>query len=61
MVPGKYFLEGMKKSDKKRIAKENFQSKEGSNKRKKVLRCQKKVTDGQSNEMEGTTYKAGVF
>ena len=61
MVPGKYFLEGMKKTDKERIAKGNFKSKEGTNKKRKVLRGQKKVTDDQTNEKEGTTYKAGAF
>ena len=34
MVPGKYFLEGMKEIDKKRIAKGNFKNKEGTKKRR---------------------------
>ena len=39
----------------------NFKSKEGTNKKRKVLRGQKKVTDDQTNEKEGTTYKAGTL
>ena len=35
MVPGNYFLEGMKETDKERIAKGNFKNKEGTNKKKK--------------------------
>ena len=61
MVPGQYFLEGMKESDKERMAKGNFKSKGGTNKRRKVLRGQNKVTGDQTKEKEGTTYKAGVF
>ena len=61
MVPGKYFLQGMKVTDKERIAKGNFMSKEATNKRRKVLRGQKKMTDHQTKEKEGTTYKAETF
>ena len=35
MVPGNYFLEGMKETDKERMAKGNFKNKEGTNKKKK--------------------------
>ena len=42
VVPGTYFLEGMKETDKERKAKGNFKSKEGTNKRRTVHRGQKK-------------------
>ena len=61
MMPGKYFLEGMKETDKERIAKGNFKRKERTNKRRKVLRGQKNVTGDQTKEKEGTTYEAGAF
>ena len=51
----------MEETDKKRIAKGNFKSKEGTNRRRKVLRGQTKVTGDQTKEREGTTYKAGAF
>ena len=48
IVSRKYFLEGMKETDNERIAKGNLKSKEGTKKRRKVLRGQKKVTNDQT-------------
>ena len=51
----------MEETDKERMAKGNFKSKEGTNRRRKFLRGHNKVTGDQTKGMEGTIYKTGAF
>lgn len=60
MSPGTYFVEGMKDSNKERIAKGNSKAQATTKLRRKVLRGLKKRKDDKLKE-EGTTYKAGGY
>ena len=61
MEPGRFFLAGMKKINKERIAKANFRNKKETRKRRKILRCSKKAKDDKLVEQEGSTYQPGAF
>ena len=54
-------MEGMKDSNKERIAKANFKARATTKLRRKVLRDLKKRKDDKLKEEEGTKYKAGGF
>ena len=61
MEPGRFFLAGMKKINKERIAKANFRNKKETRKRRKILRGSKKAKDDKLVEQEGSTYQPGAF
>ena len=59
--PGEYFLTGMRKINKERIAKADFKGKEVNKKKRKMLRGLKKKKGDKLKQEEGTLYKPGAF
>ena len=59
--PGEYFLKGMRKINKERIAKADFKGKEVNKKKRKMLRGLKKKKEDKLKQEEGTLYKPGAF
>jgi hypothetical protein len=62
LKPGEYFLQGMRKINKERIAKADFKARDDNKKQQKVLRGLKKKKDYDKQKQEGSTlYKPGAF
>ena len=59
--PGEYFLKGMRKINKERIAKTDFKGKEVNKKKRKMLRGLKKKKGDKLKQEEGTLYTPGAF
>ena len=59
--PGEYFLKGMRKINKERIAKADFKEKEVNKKKRKMLRGLKKKKGDKLKQEEGTLYKPAAF
>ena len=61
LEPGEYFLQGVGKINKERIAKAEFKGKEENKKQRKVLRGLKKKKNDKQKQKEGTLNKEGGF
>ena len=61
MEPGKYFLDGMEKADKRRVLKAYYKNRDSARHRRKVMCGKRKKKNDKSVEQEGKTYEAGAF
>jgi hypothetical protein len=62
LKPGEYFLQGMRKINKARVAKADFKARGDNKKQQKVLRGLKKKKDyDKQKQEESTLYKPGAF
>jgi hypothetical protein len=62
LKPGEYFLQGMRKINKERVAKADFKARDDNKKQQKVLRGLKKKKDYDKQKQEGSTlYNPGAF
>lgn len=61
LEPGEYFLQGMTKINKERVAKAYFKAREDNKKKRKVVRGLKKRKSDKQKQEEGTLYKPGGF
>jgi hypothetical protein len=61
LKPGEYFLQGMRKIIKQRVAKADFKARDDNKKQRKVLRGLKKKKGDKQKQEESTLYKPEAF
>ena len=61
LKPGEYFLQGMRKINKERVAKADFEARDDNKKQRKMLHGLKKKKDDQQKQEESTLYTPGEF
>jgi hypothetical protein len=61
LKPGEYFLQGMRKIIKQRVAKADLKARDDNKKQRKVLRGLKKKKGDKQEQEESTLYKPEAF
>ena len=61
LKPGEYFLQGMRKINKERVAKADFEARDDNKKQRKMLHGLKKKKNEKQKQEESTLYKPGAF